>query len=162
MENNENRQIEIRHFELIHEDLVDLFKALNAEMNESSTFRVKYSEDCYHDLKDTSDSFIAYHEGKPVGCAILVNKCKEVGVITNIYVAPEFRRFGICFMLFDAVEAQAKTRGHLLLISDTWNELVPMQKAFLKGGFTRYHVVPVNDWEVGYYKAGHNYWKLLV
>ena len=155
-------RIELRHFEKITEDLVDLFKALNSDMNESSPVRTSYGEDCYHDLKEMTDSFIAYDEGKPVGCAILVNKCKEVGIITNIYVMPEYRRHGICNDLFGAVEAQAKKRGHILLISDTWNELVPMQKAFLKGGFTRYHVVPVNDWEVGYYSAGHNYWKLLV
>jgi len=153
---------EIKHFELVTDDLVDLLKILNKDMNGHSPLRIEYEEDCFHDLNDMTDSFIVYKEKQPVGCAILVDKCKEVGIITNIYVAPECRRDGLCFKLFDAVEAQAKKRGYLLLISDTWNELIPMQKAFLKGGYTRYRVTPVNDWEIGYYNAGHNYWKLLV
>ena len=154
--------IEIKRFELITEDLVDLFKLLNADMNENSPLRIKYGEDCFHDLAEMSDSFIAYSGAEPVGCAILVHKCKEVGIITNIYVAPEFRRHGLCFRLFEAVEEQAKKRGHIMLLSDTWNELLPMQKGFLNGGYTRYRVTPANDWETDYYDAGHNYWKLLV
>ena len=153
---------EIRHNEKITDDLVDLLKILNKDMNEHSPLRIEYEEDCFHDLNDMTDSFIVYKENQPVGCAILVNRCKEVGFITNIYVAPDHRRYGICYMLFEAVEEQAKKRGHLLLVSDTWNELIPMQKAFDKGGYTRYRVVPVNDWEIGYYNAGLNYWKLLV
>jgi len=152
----------MKHFEVITEDLVDLFKALNKDMNDHSPLRVTYGEDCFHDLSETTDSFIAYSNDLPVACAVLVKKSKEVGVITNIYVKPEYRRHGLCYDLFDVVEAKAKQRGHLMIISDTWNELLPMQKAFLKGGYTRYQVVPVNDWEVGYYNAGHNYWKLLV
>ena len=154
--------IEIRHYEVITGDLVDLFLILNSDMNEHSPLRIDYLEDCFHDLKDMTDSFIVYHQDRPVGCAILVNKCKEVGIITNIYVAPDFRRHGLCYKLFEAVEKQAKIRGHLLIISDTWNELIPMQKAFLNGGYTRYYLVPESDWEAGYYDAGHNYWKLLI
>jgi len=155
-------EIVIKHYESITCDLVDLFKRLNEDMNRNSQLRSEYGEDCFHDLKDMTDSFIAYVGAQPVGCAILVNKCKEVGIITNIYVSPDHRRGGLCYRLFKAVEAHAKIRGHLLLISDTWNELVPMQKAFLNGGYNRYRVTPVNDWEVGYYNAGHNYWKMLV
>ena len=153
--------IKIRHFEKVTEDLVDLFKILNADMNENSPLRIKFDEDCFHDLRDMSDSFIAYSDAQPVGCAILVNKCKEIGIITNIYVAPDHRRHGLCYKLFEAVEKQAKIRGHIMLISDTWNELAPMQKAFQNGGFAEYKVVPVNDWEREYYPAGHNYWKML-
>jgi len=154
--------IEIKHYQIITDDLVDLFKLLNKDMNDHSPLRIKYGEDCFHDLKDMTDSFIAYKENKPVGCAILVNKTDEVGIITNIYVAPDCRRFGLCFRLFDVVEAQAKKRGHLILLSDTWNELIPMQKAFINGGYTRYDPVPANDFETEYYAAGLNYWKLLV
>lgn len=153
---------EIRHFETVTDDLVDMFKVLNKDMNGHSPLRIEYGEDCFHDLNEMTDSFIAYKENKPVGCAILVEKSKEVGVITNIYVAPECRRDGLCFKLFEVVENQAKIRGHLMLLSDTWNELIPMQKAFLKGGYKRYEVVPGTKWEIGYYSAGHNYWKLLV
>lgn len=156
----ENYKIE--HFEKITEDLVDVFKLLNDDMNENSPARVKYGEDCFHDLKDMTDSFIIYQNDKPVGCAILVFKCKEVGIITNIYVAPEHRRHKLCYKLFDVVEAQAKKRGHLMLLSDTWNEYIPMQKAFLNGGFIEYKVHPDNEWESEYYSSGHNYWKLLV
>ena len=153
--------VTIKHFEGISEDLIDLLKKLNADMNEHSPLRVEYEEECFRDMKDMTDSFIAYLEDKPVGCAILVNKCKEVGIITDIYIIPEYRHRGLCYQLFEVVEAQAKKRGHIILISDTWNELVPMQKAFRKGGYTRYIVVPVNAWETGYYSAGHNYWKML-
>ena len=154
--------IEIRRFEPITEDLVELFKALNKDMNANSPLRVSYGEDCFHDLKDMTDAFIAYDGDKPVGCAILVFRSKEVGVITNIYVAPDYRRNNLCGRLFEAVEARARERGHILLLSDTWNELIPMQKAFLSGGYAPYSVVPSNDWEAGYYDAGFNYWKLLV
>jgi len=153
---------EIKHSEKISNDLVDLFKILNKDMNDNSPLRIKYGEDCFHDLKDMTDSFIAYKEKKPVGCAILTKKSAEIGFITNIYVAPECRRYGLCFKLFDVVEEQARKRGHLLLVSDTWNELIPMQKAFLKGGYTEYKVVTDNDIDAGYYDAGINYWKLLV
>ena len=159
---NGMEQIEIKRFELITDDLVDLFKLLNADMNEHSPLRVTYGEDCFHDLGEMTDSFIAYSGANPVGCAILVGKSKEVGIITNIYVAPDYRRHRLCYRLFDAVEEQARERGHIMLISDTWNELLPMQKGFLNGGYTRYAVKPANEWEIGYYNAGHNYWKMLV
>ena len=153
--------IEIKHFEQITDDLVNMFKILNADMNNNSPLRIRFGEDCFHDLKEMTDSFIVYHAEQPVGCAILVKESKETGIITNIYVAPDYRRHKLCCKLFDAVEAQAKKRGHILLLCDTWNELIPMQKAFLKGGYTEYKVVPDNDWEREYYDAGHNYWKLL-
>ena len=153
--------IEIKHFEKITEDLVDLFKILNADMNDSSPLRIKYGEDCFHDLNTMTDSYIAYHEGKPIGCAILQCQCKEVGIVTDIYVAPDYRRHGLCYKFFDLVEAQARKRGHLMLIGDTWKELGPMQKAFLKGGFTEYKVVTNSNEERESYEAGHNYWKLL-
>ena len=154
--------VEIKHYQTITNDLVDLFKLLNKDMNDNSPLRIKYGEDCFHDLKDMTDSFIAYRDKQPVGCAILVRKSDEVGFITNIYVTPDCRRSGICFRLFDVVEAQAKKRGHLILLSDTWNELIPMQKAFTNGGYTRYKLVSSNDWEAKYYNSGLNYWKLLV
>jgi len=64
-------KIEIRHYEKITEDLVDLFKLLNRDMNENSPLRIKYGEDCFHDLHDMTDAFIAYHNDKPIGCTIL-------------------------------------------------------------------------------------------
>ena len=154
--------IEIKHFKKITGDLVDLFKILNADMNKNSPLRVKYGEDCFHDLRNMTDAFIAYHAEQPVGCVILEHQSKEVGIITNIYVAPDYRRIGLCSKFFNIVEAQARKRGYILLIGDTWNELAPMQKAFLKGGFTEYKVVTDNDMERESYEAGHNYWKLLV
>lgn len=153
--------IEIRHFELITEDLVDLFKMLNADMNKNSPLRVKYGEDCFHDLHDMTDAFIAYHAGKPIGCTILKYQSKEVGIVTNIYVAPDYRRHRLCFQFFNLAEEHAKKRGHILLIGDTWNELAPMQNAFLKGGFTEYRVAAASEEERESYDAGHNYWKLL-
>ena len=155
-------KFEFKHFEKITEDLVDLFKLLNADMNSNSPLRMKYSEDCFHDLHDMTDAFIAYHGKQPVGCTILKYQSKEVGVVTNIYVAPEFRRSGLCYEFFRLAEAQARKRGHLLLTGDTWNELGPMQKAFLNGGYTEYKVAAENDEERAAYDAGHNYWKLLV
>ena len=154
--------LEIRHYEKITEDLVDLFKILNIDMNENSPLRVKFGEDCFHDLHNMTDSFVAYVDEKPVGCAILQQHCREVGIITNIYVAPEYRKHGLCFKFFDVVEEQARKRGHIILIGDTWNEYIPMQKAFLKGGFIEYDLVPQNDCEREDFEAGHNYWKLLV
>jgi GNAT superfamily N-acetyltransferase len=154
--------IEIKHFETITDDLVELFKLLNNEMNEHSPLRVKYREDCFHDLKDMTDAFIAYDGESAIGCAILVRKNEEVGIVTNIYVAPDYRRHGLCYKLFDEVEARAKARGHIILVGDTWKELVPMQRAWIKGGFTEYKIIPTNSWEEEYYNSGHNYWKLLL
>ena len=154
--------IEIKHYDKVTEDLVDLFKILNKDMNENSPLRVKYGEDCFHDLKDMTDSFVAYCDNEPVGCAILQQQSKEVGIITNIYVAPEHRKHGLCFKFFDVVEAQARKRGHIILIGDTWNEYVPMQKAFLKGGFKEYDIITDDKLEREHIEAGFDYWKLLI
>ena len=151
----------IKRYEKPTEELIDLFKLLNRDMNENSPPRIFFGEDCFHDILDMTDAFIAYHDEKPIGCAILKKDTKEVGIVTNIYVAPDFRKQGICYKLFEAAEEQARKRGHLMLIGDTWNELIPMQNAWLKGGYTEYKVAADNEEEKKYYEAGHNYYKYL-
>jgi len=122
--------MKIRRFTNVPTDLVDLFVKLNKEMNNDSPARVKYGEDCFHDIGEMTDAFIVYKGKRPIGCSILKKQSKEVGIITNIYVAPEYRRQGICMMMFNAVETQARARGHVLLIGDTWGELGPMKAAY--------------------------------
>ena len=153
--------IVIKRTEKVTKNLVDLFEILNTDMNCNSPLRVKFGEDCFHDLADMTDAFIAYHDFEPIGCAILKKQSKEIGIMTNIYTAPDFRKHGLFYKLLEAVEKRAKERGHLMLIGDTWKELIPMQRAWLKGGFTEYKVMPDNKVEKDYYEAGHNYWKLL-
>ncbi|MFC7013078.1 GNAT family N-acetyltransferase [Streptomyces viridiviolaceus] len=85
---------------------------------------------------DAGAFFVAYEEGRPVGCGALRRLEPGVGEIKHVWVHPEARRLGLARRLLDALEAEAAARGLTVVRLDTHAVLTEAQAMYEACGYT--------------------------
>ncbi|MFJ7075996.1 GNAT family N-acetyltransferase [Streptomyces sp. NPDC098781] len=85
---------------------------------------------------DAGAFFVAYEEGRPVGCGAL--RCLEPGVgeIRHVWVDPAARRLGLARRLLTALETEARTRHLNVVRLDTHAALTEAQAMYRACGYT--------------------------
>ncbi|MCW8384348.1 bifunctional helix-turn-helix transcriptional regulator/GNAT family N-acetyltransferase [Streptomyces justiciae] len=80
--------------------------------------------------------FVAYEEGRPVGCGALRRLEPGVGELRHVWVHQDARRLGLARRLLTALEAEATARGLTLLRLDTHATLTEAQAMYRACGYT--------------------------
>jgi DNA-binding MarR family transcriptional regulator/GNAT superfamily N-acetyltransferase len=91
---------------------------------------------------DAGAFFVAYEEGRPVGCGALRRLEPGVGEIRHVWVHPDARRLGLARRLLDALEREAAARGLTAVRLDTHATLTEAQAMYRACG---YHEIPRYD-----------------
>jgi DNA-binding MarR family transcriptional regulator/ribosomal protein S18 acetylase RimI-like enzyme len=79
--------------------------------------------------------FVAYEEGRPVGCGALRRLEPRVGEIRHVWVHPDARRLGLARRLLDALEREAAGRGFDVVRLDTHATLTEAQAMYRACGY---------------------------
>ncbi|RPF35741.1 helix-turn-helix domain-containing GNAT family N-acetyltransferase [Streptomyces sp. TLI_185] len=80
--------------------------------------------------------FVAYEEGRPVGCGALRRLEPGVGEIRHVWVHPEARRLGLARRILGALEEEAAARGCTVVRLDTHASLTEAQAMYRASGYT--------------------------
>ena len=80
--------------------------------------------------------FVAYEEGRPVGCGALRRLEPGVGEIRHVWVHPEARRLGLARRILGALEEAAVARGCTVVRLDTHASLTEAQAMYRACGYT--------------------------
>jgi len=80
--------------------------------------------------------FVAYEEGRPVGCGALRRLEPGVGEIRHVWVHPEARRLGLARRILGALEEAAAARGCTVVRLDTHASLTEAQAMYRASGYT--------------------------
>lgn len=80
--------------------------------------------------------FVAYEEGRPVGCGALRRLAPGVGEIRHVWVHPDARRLGLARRLLGALEREATARGLTVVRLDTHAALTEAQAMYRACGYT--------------------------
>ncbi|PAZ12679.1 GNAT family N-acetyltransferase [Streptomyces sp. SA15] len=84
---------------------------------------------------DAGAFFVAYEEGRPVGCGALRRLEPGVGEIRHVWVHPDARRLGLARRLLAALETEAAARGFEVLRLDTHATLTEEQAMYRACGY---------------------------
>ncbi|MGW2828707.1 bifunctional helix-turn-helix transcriptional regulator/GNAT family N-acetyltransferase [Streptomyces sp. NPDC001286] len=79
--------------------------------------------------------FVAYEEGRAVGCGALRTLEPGVGEIKHVWVHPEARRLGLAGRILDALESEATARGFTVVRLDTHASLTEAQAMYRAAGY---------------------------
>ena len=79
--------------------------------------------------------FVAYEEGRPVGCGALRRLEPRIGELRHVWVHPDARRLGLARRLLTALEREAAARGFAVLRLDTHASLTEAQAMYRSGGY---------------------------
>ncbi|MFD8300835.1 GNAT family N-acetyltransferase [Streptomyces sp. NPDC059690] len=79
--------------------------------------------------------FVAYEEGRAVGCGALRALEPGVGEIKHVWVHPEARRLGLARRILAALEGEAAARGHRVVRLDTHATLTEAQAMYRAAGY---------------------------
>ncbi|MET8244822.1 GNAT family N-acetyltransferase [Streptomyces sp. NPDC005202] len=85
---------------------------------------------------DAGAFFVAYEEGRPVGCGALRRLEPGVGEIRHVWVHPDARRLGLARRLLGALEREAVARGLGVVRLDTHAVLTEAQAMYRACGYT--------------------------
>ncbi|MEU0407036.1 bifunctional helix-turn-helix transcriptional regulator/GNAT family N-acetyltransferase [Streptomyces griseorubiginosus] len=85
---------------------------------------------------DAGAFFVAYEEGRPVGCGALRRLEPGIGELRHVWVHPEARRLGLARRLLAALETEAAARGLTVLRLDTHASLSEAQTMYRACGYT--------------------------
>lgn len=85
---------------------------------------------------DAGAFFVAYEEGRPVGCGALRRLEPGVGEIRHVWVHPDARRLGLARRLLDALEQEASARHLTVVRLDTHAALTEAQAMYRACGYT--------------------------
>ncbi|MER5942263.1 helix-turn-helix domain-containing GNAT family N-acetyltransferase [Streptomyces sp. NPDC001928] len=85
---------------------------------------------------DAGAFFVAYEEGRPVGCGALRRLEPGVGEIRHVWVSPTARRLGLARRLLAALEQEATTRQLTAVRLDTHAALTEAQAMYRASGYT--------------------------
>ncbi|MFF4502336.1 GNAT family N-acetyltransferase [Streptomyces sp. NPDC001401] len=85
---------------------------------------------------DAGAFFVAYEEGRPVGCGALRRLEPGVGEIRHVWVHPEARRLGLARRILAALEQAAAERGCTVVRLDTHATLTEAQAMYRASGYT--------------------------
>ncbi|WP_405587732.1 GNAT family N-acetyltransferase [Streptomyces sp. NBC_01092] len=91
---------------------------------------------------DAGAFFVAYEEGRPVGCGALRRLEPGVGEIRHVWVSPTARRLGLARRLLAALEQEATTRHLTVVRLDTHAALTEAQAMYRASGYT---AIPAYD-----------------
>ncbi|MFR0357789.1 GNAT family N-acetyltransferase [Streptomyces sediminimaris] len=80
--------------------------------------------------------FVAYEEGRPVGCGALRRLEPGVGEIRHVWVHPAARRLGLARRILAALEDAAASRGLTVVRLDTHRALTEAQAMYRASGYT--------------------------
>lgn len=80
--------------------------------------------------------FVAYEEGRAVGCGALRRLEPGVGEIRHVWVHPEARRLGLARRILGALEGEARARGLTVVRLDTHAALTEAQEMYRASGYT--------------------------
>ncbi|OIJ67399.1 bifunctional helix-turn-helix transcriptional regulator/GNAT family N-acetyltransferase [Streptomyces mangrovisoli] len=86
--------------------------------------------------------FVAYEEGRPVGCGALRRQPDGVGEIRHVWVSPDARRLGLARRILGALEREAAARGLDVVRLDTHAVLTEAQAMYRACG---YREIPAYD-----------------
>nr|WP_253191448.1 helix-turn-helix domain-containing GNAT family N-acetyltransferase [Streptomyces sp. M1013] len=104
---------------------------------------------------DAGAFFLAYEEGRPVGCGALRRTEPGVGEIKHVWVHSGARRLGLARRLLDALETEAAARGLAVVRLDTHPALTEARAMYERAGYTE---IPAYSDHV---YAGHRFEKRL-
>lgn len=79
--------------------------------------------------------FVAYEEGRAVGCGALRTLEPGVGEIKHVWVHPDARRLGLAGRILEALEGEAAARGHTVVRLDTHASLTEAQAMYRAAGY---------------------------
>ncbi|TQJ89491.1 bifunctional helix-turn-helix transcriptional regulator/GNAT family N-acetyltransferase [Streptomyces sp. SLBN-31] len=79
--------------------------------------------------------FVAYEEGRAVGCGALRTLESGVGEIKHVWVHPDARRLGLAGRILEALEGEAAARGHTVVRLDTHASLTEAQAMYRAAGY---------------------------
>lgn len=85
---------------------------------------------------DAGAFFVAYEEGRPVGCGALRRLDPRVGEIRHVWVHPDARRLGLARRILAALEREAASRDFDVLRLDTHAALTEAQAMYRASGYT--------------------------
>ncbi|MCX5331899.1 MULTISPECIES: bifunctional helix-turn-helix transcriptional regulator/GNAT family N-acetyltransferase [unclassified Streptomyces] len=85
---------------------------------------------------DTGAFFVAYEEGRPVGCGALRRLEPGVGEVRHVWVHPEARRLGLARRILAALEQAASVRKLTTVRLDTHATLTEAQAMYRACGYT--------------------------
>ncbi|MET7292125.1 helix-turn-helix domain-containing GNAT family N-acetyltransferase [Streptomyces griseoloalbus] len=85
---------------------------------------------------DAGAFFVAYEEGRPVGCGALRRLAAGAGEIRHVWVHPDARRLGLARRVLDALEAEALRRDWTVVRLDTHAALTEAQAMYRACGYT--------------------------
>ncbi|MFD3835028.1 GNAT family N-acetyltransferase [Streptomyces sp. NPDC058642] len=85
---------------------------------------------------DTGSFFVAYEEGRPVGCGALRRLEPGVGEVRHVWVHPEARRLGLARRILAALEQAASERELTVVRLDTHATLTEAQAMYRACGYT--------------------------
>jgi len=80
--------------------------------------------------------FVAYEEGRAVGCGALRRLEPRVGEIRHVWVHPDARRLGLARRILTALETEAGSRGLTVLRLDTHASLTEARTMYRACGYT--------------------------
>jgi DNA-binding MarR family transcriptional regulator/RimJ/RimL family protein N-acetyltransferase len=84
---------------------------------------------------NTGAFFVAYEEGRPVGCGALRRLEPGVGEVRHVWVRPEARRLGLARRILAALEQAASERGLTVVRLDTHATLTEAQAMYRACGY---------------------------
>lgn len=93
--------------------------------------------------------FVAYEEGRPVGCGALRRLEPRVGEIRHVWVHPDARRLGLARRILAALETEAAARRLAVLRLDTHASLTEARTMYRACGYTE--IPPYGDHVYGDY-----------
>ncbi|MDO0912338.1 bifunctional helix-turn-helix transcriptional regulator/GNAT family N-acetyltransferase [Streptomyces sp. DT2A-34] len=85
---------------------------------------------------DAGAFFVAYEEGRPVGCGALRRLEPGVGEIRHLWVHPGARRLGLARRLLESLEQEAAARHLTVVRLDTHAALTEAQAMYRACGYT--------------------------
>ncbi|WP_210593883.1 helix-turn-helix domain-containing GNAT family N-acetyltransferase [Streptomyces sp. GESEQ-35] len=85
---------------------------------------------------DAGAFFVAYEEGRPVGCGALRRLEPGVGEIRHVWVHPDARRLGLARRILDALERESRRRAFDVVRLDTHAALTEAQAMYRACGYT--------------------------
>ncbi|MEV7883280.1 bifunctional helix-turn-helix transcriptional regulator/GNAT family N-acetyltransferase [Streptomyces sp. NPDC002817] len=85
---------------------------------------------------DSGAFFVAYEEGRPVGCGALRRLEPGVGEVRHVWVHPEARRLGLARRILAALEQAASVRELTVVRLDTHATLTEAQAMYRACGYT--------------------------
>jgi len=99
-------------------------------LGENSIYYTRYNE-----KESINDVWIAYCDGKSIGCAAYRTKSPGVGELKRMFIKSEYRGRGISKQLLAVVEEHAKQQGDHTLHLDTRIRLEPAVTLYRNSGF---------------------------